>query len=143
MKSTQSTFRRFLLIGLGVLSANIVAAAGPQPVEREIRPPTLASQQASPTPHQGIDSSAQKTVIPPAPRMPSGETIDSARWVLGGDANANDVALFRRFIASGQNNSELSLPWLLSVVVLLIGGVAYGQRQGRKSKPKQPSHFPA
>ncbi|HMW18042.1 MAG TPA: hypothetical protein PKN13_08975 [Accumulibacter sp.] len=147
MKLTRLTLRRLLLIGLGFLSINVFANVSALPTERSSeRATTLTSRQSNSDSPQRIDASGKQAITSLSPQISNTETIDSARWTHGGDANANDVALFRRFIGSRINDNELSLTGLLSVAGLLFGGIAYGQHQRKKSKPqtesKQPSYFP-
>lgn len=136
MKSARPALRQIVLFGIGILIGGVLAdvatAANPGTPGPTLTVSSSSGEQVRP---KGKNTAAS-VITPAAATGPaSQETIDHGRWNHGGDANANDVALFRRVIAAGTDDNDTAFA-SGCLLALLFGGLALGQYQGRKAKAK-------
>lgn len=141
MKFSLPSFRAALFVGAAVLAASGVAAASllPSNVHVDIGRTFHVPDDLSTHPASGFAVGKISDL--------SVDHIDPRQWNYGGngDANANDVALFRLLVTAGGHDGESPEMAALAILLLFIGGIAYAQRRARsvQERPKRRPLFPA
>ncbi|HOL65574.1 MAG TPA: hypothetical protein PLB97_09630 [Accumulibacter sp.] len=143
MPSTHSFRRQIALLGFAILNVCVFAAAA-TPVSADLTEPAFSNKTLSGQSVRSNGQIAAATAV--TPKMTSlgkvpletRESIDDARLNHGGDANANDVALFRQVIAFASDGNDPA--WTSGgLLALLFGGLLFSQRLKRNNKTQTKS----
>ncbi|HQO29350.1 MAG TPA: hypothetical protein PKY22_07480 [Accumulibacter sp.] len=148
MKSALLTRRQILVLSLGMVGFTAIASAAPA-ITAVRNEPAYTLSGASGQSLSSIGQQSTLTVVTSAAGVdghsPSvnRDSIDHTRWNHGGDANANDIALFRQVLTFGTNGSEAAAT-SGGLLALLVGGLLLGQRLRKRNstKSRQQSFFP-
>lgn len=132
MKFAFPSFRSALLVGAVGLAMSGVAGASLLPSNVRIDngrtlhvPGDLASREATAIANGNASD----------PSLDHGEPRHLSYGGTG-DANANDVALFRLLVTAGGRDGESPEIAALAIVLLIVGGIAYAQRHARSVQEK-------